>query len=117
MIETRPESFEERWRRRVKIAVAIVLALFLLLHLELRVLPRNLWLGLGLTPLLNFLVFSEISRWCSGERFRFRLHPGAKTSQEVLDLLFTVVFVLSTLLAMYSCMDDFLNYTPTGALK
>lgn len=99
-------SFEERWRRRVEAAVLAGLTLLGLLFVQVRILPKNLWIGLGAAPLLNWLAFQAVSRVVTGRAFGIRIDPLAKAPEEVFDLVFTVGFGLSLVVGGYVIWDS-----------
>lgn len=98
----RPPTFEEIWRARIHAAACAVVSFLVLIYLQWRVLLANVYLGAGLAPLWNFAAFQAVSRILTGRTFAPRLDPRAKSTEEVMDLIFTVGFGFLLICGLYA---------------
>lgn len=105
VLEDPEPSFEERWRRRIEAMVAVAATMAFSMVLQFQLLNRNLWTGLGFAPLLHFGTFQLVSRIVTGAGFSVRLRPDARSGEEVRDVIFTVAFLFTLLVGVYSVFD------------
>jgi hypothetical protein len=110
MLERAPTP-EEVWRARINAVVLSLGALALLVWVQWKVLRLNFYVGAGLAPLWNFGAFQLVSRLTTARTFQCRLDPRARTAAEVLDVLFTVVFLFTLTIGLAATVDSW-TYVP-----